>query len=127
MDIDSFQIFDLERHDTRDVDDQHVNGNLTVIWRDWDDHHLKSPKMVYLTSVGPNEKKGPHLHTQRNSFFSCIKGKVHFIIKDKTEIYAICPCCTDKIIQECNNCKGNGNCKNNTCTMKDCKILEHNK
>ncbi len=41
MDIDSFQIFDLERHDTRDVDDQHVNGNLTVIWRDWDDHHLK--------------------------------------------------------------------------------------
>ena len=47
-----------------------------------------------------------------------------FIIKDKTEIYAICPCCTDKIIQECNNCKGNGNCKNNTCTMKDCKILE---
>ena len=87
MDIDSFQIFDLERHDTRDVDDQHVNGNLTVIWRDWDDHHLKSPKMVYLTSVGSNEKKGPHLHTQRNSFFSCIKGKVHFIIKDKTGTY----------------------------------------
>ena len=85
--MNSFQIFDLERHDTTDVADQHVNGYLTVIWRDWDDHNLKSPKMVYLTSVESNEKKGPHLHTQRNSFFSCIKGKVIFIIKDKTGTY----------------------------------------
>ena len=49
-----------------------------------------------------------------------------FIIKDKTEIYAICPCCTDKIIQECDNCVGIGNCSDNTCTMKNCKIVGHN-
>ena len=87
METDSFKIFNLERHDTKDIIDKHVNGELTVIWRDWDNHNLKLPKMIYITSVKPNEKKGPHLHTKRNSFFTCIQGKVIFIIKDRIGIY----------------------------------------
>jgi hypothetical protein len=49
-----------------------------------------------------------------------------FCIKDNVEIYDMCPCCTDKIIQKCIDCKGHGNCPDNTCTMKDCKIVGHN-
>ena len=69
MDNNSFKIYDLERHDTKDILDNHINGELTVIWRDWDNHNLQSPKMMYITSVKSGEKKGPHLHTERNSFF----------------------------------------------------------
>ena len=44
MGTDSFKIFNLERHETKDIIDNHVNGELTVIWRDWDNHDLKLPK-----------------------------------------------------------------------------------
>lgn len=87
MDILPVKIVGLEKHETRDVVDRHVNGELTVIWRDWDNHELQMPKMVYITSVEPKEKKGPHLHTQRNSFFTCIQGEVIFVIRDKDGIY----------------------------------------
>ena len=79
--VTDFHIIELEKHETKDINDKHVNGNLTVVWRDWDNHTLESPKMVYITSVNPQETKGPHLHTKRNSFFSCIHGKVIFIIR----------------------------------------------
>ena len=72
----------LEVHPTKDVLDNHVNGSLTVIWRDWDKILPTEPKMVYVSSVNPGEKKGPHLHTKRDSYFVCIKGKVVFIVKD---------------------------------------------
>jgi dTDP-4-dehydrorhamnose 3,5-epimerase len=72
----------LEVHSTKDVLDNHVNGSLTVIWRDWDKILPSEPKMVYVSSVNPGEKKGPHLHTKRDSYFVCIKGKVVFIVKD---------------------------------------------
>jgi len=72
----------LEKHQTKDVKDQHVNGTLTVIWRDWDDILPIVPKMVYISSVNPGEIKGPHLHTKRDSYFVCIRGKVVFIAKD---------------------------------------------
>ena len=29
-------VIKLEKHDTKDVRDQHINGSLTVVWRDWD-------------------------------------------------------------------------------------------
>ena len=77
----------LDIHDTKDVDDQHVNGKLTVIWRDWDNLIEHEPKMVYISSINPSEKKGPHLHTVRDSYFVCIKGKVVFIIKTKDGNY----------------------------------------
>ena len=87
MDTNSYKIFNLEKHQTKDTTDNHVNGELTVIWRDWDNHELELPKMVYITSVEPKEKKGPHLHIERNSFFTCIQGEVTFIIKDSKNIF----------------------------------------
>ena len=85
MSIDDF-IIKLEKHNTKDIQDQHVNGSLSVIWRDWD-QIIESPKMVYVSSVNPNEIKGPHLHTKRNSFFTCIHGKVIFILKTGVDEY----------------------------------------
>ena len=38
--------------------------------------------MVYISHVNPHEIKGPHLHTKRDSYFICIRGKVVFIAKD---------------------------------------------
>ena len=72
----------LETHHTKDVNDQHINGSLTVIWRDWDKILPFEPKMIYVSSVNPGERKGPHLHTKRDSNFVCVRGKVVFIIKD---------------------------------------------
>lgn len=71
----------LETHETRNIDNQHVNGSLTVVWRDWDEIIQHHPKMIYVTSVGRGEIKGPHLHLRRNSYFLCIKGRVVFIIR----------------------------------------------
>lgn len=77
----------LEKHDTKNIFDKHVNGSLTVIWRDWDKKFPIDPKMIYTTKVFPREKKGPHLHKKRDSFFVCVHGKVVFIIKDQTGKY----------------------------------------
>jgi dTDP-4-dehydrorhamnose 3,5-epimerase len=73
--------FDLEIHDTKNTQSNETNGSLIVIWRDWDDIIKNHPKMVYVSSVNPGELKGPHLHTKRNSYFTCIHGKVIFILK----------------------------------------------
>ena len=73
----------LEVHPTKSTVDEHENGSLTVIWRDWDNIIKNHPKMIYVSSVNPNEIKGPHLHTKRNSYFTCIHGKVIFIIQRK--------------------------------------------
>ncbi len=72
----------LETFPTKNVVDDHVNGKLTVIWRDWDNILKSNPKMVYISHVDPHEIKGPHLHTKRDSYFVCVRGKVVFIAKD---------------------------------------------
>ena len=77
----------LEVHSTKSTKDGHENGSLTVIWRDWDNIIKYHPKMIYVSSVNPNEIKGPHLHTKRNSYFTCIHGKVIFIIQKKDGNY----------------------------------------
>lgn len=77
----------LETHPTKDVKDQHVNGSLTVIWRDWDSIINKPIKMIYVSSVNSKEIKGPHIHTKRTSYFVCIHGKVVFIVRDKDGNY----------------------------------------
>jgi len=84
---DKAQEIKLEIHHTKDINDQHVNGSLTVVWRDWDKIIELTPKMVYVSTVNPGEIKGPHLHKKRNSYFTCIHGKVVFIIQDKTGSY----------------------------------------
>ena len=78
---------DLENHETKNISDSHVNGNLTVIYRDYDKIIKNEPKMVYVSSVNSLEIKGPHLHKKRNSYFTCIHGKVIFIIKDENGKY----------------------------------------
>ena len=88
MEDKTIHIIKLEKHLTKDITDQHVNGSLTVIWRDWDNIITNHPKMVYISSVNPGEIKGPHLHTRRDSYFVCIHGKVVFIVKDKNGKYS---------------------------------------
>lgn len=80
-------IIKLEQHDTKDIVDNHTNGSLTVIWRDYDKFLEHHPKMVYVSSVKSGEIKGPHIHTKRNSYFSCIQGSVIFIIKNSDGTY----------------------------------------
>ena len=78
----------LETHETKDVNDKHVNGKLTVVWRDYDNLIKTPPKMVYVSSVNAHEIKGPHVHTKRESYFVCISGKVIFIIKNHDGSYS---------------------------------------
>ena len=80
-------IINLESHQTRDTNDSHVNGELAVVWRDWDNIIKNHPKMVYLSSINASEVKGPHIHTKRESYFTCIEGKVVFILKIKDGEY----------------------------------------
>jgi len=62
MTIKSVSVIELEKHLTKDIHDSHTNGELTVVWRDWDNIIKKIPKMVYVSSINPREIKGPHLH-----------------------------------------------------------------
>jgi len=77
-----FFVQELERHETKDVSDSHINGELTVIWRDWDNIIKEYPKMVYVNTVNSGEIKGPHLHKNRTTYFSCIQGEIIIVIRD---------------------------------------------
>ena len=78
----NFSVWDLEKHQTRDITDSHINGELTVVWRDWDNLIKNHPKMVYVNSVNPGEIKGPHIHKNRTTYFFCVHGNVVFVIQD---------------------------------------------
>ena len=82
MEEKNFSVYDLEKHQTKDIADSHINGELTVIWRDWDNLIKNHPKMVYVNSVNSGEIKGPHIHKNRTTSFSCIHGNVVLIIQD---------------------------------------------
>jgi len=86
VDKQNFSVIDLEKHETKDINDSHKNGELTVIWRDWDGI-IKNPQMIYLNSVNPREIKGPHIHQNRTSYFLCIEGKMVIIVKDNNGKY----------------------------------------
>ena len=86
-DMENIKHIELEKHETRDINDQHVNGSLTVVWRDWDKIIKNEPKMVYISAVNSGEIKGPHIHLKRNSYFVCIHGKVVFILKRNNDEY----------------------------------------
>ena len=86
MEKEDFSVFQLENHETKDVLDAHINGELTVIWRNWDEI-IKNPEMIYLNSVNPGEIKGPHMHKNRTSYFLCIEGKMIIVIQDKNGEY----------------------------------------
>ena len=81
---------ELEKHETKDVLNSHVNGELTVVWRDWDNIIKDHPKMVYVNTVNPGEIKGPHLHKNRTTYFSCIHGNIVLVIRsDDGEFHEI--------------------------------------
>ena len=82
MENKNFSELYLEKHQTKDITDFHINGELTVIWRDWDNLIKNHPKMVYVNSVNSGEIKGPHIHKNRTTSFSCIHGNVVLIIQD---------------------------------------------
>ena len=82
MDDKNFFVWDLEKHQTIDTTDSHINGELTIIWRDWYNIITNHPKMIYVNSVNPGETKGPHLHKNRTTYFSCIHGSIVLIIQD---------------------------------------------
>ena len=82
MDYKKF-VINLEKHQTKDVNDSHINGELTVIWRNWDKIFPKNPEMVYVNTVNPKEIKGPHLHKNRTTYFYCVSGKITIVVEDK--------------------------------------------
>ena len=82
MDDKNFFVWDLEKHQTIDTTDSHINGELTIVWRDWDNIITNHPKMIYVNSVNPGETKGPHLHKNRTTYFSCIHGSIVLVIQD---------------------------------------------
>ena len=82
MDDKNFFVWDLEKHQTIDTRDSHINGELTIVWRDWDNIITNHPKMIYVNSVNPGETKGPHLHKNRTTYFSCIHGSIILVIQD---------------------------------------------
>mgnify|MGYP000501151216 FL=1 len=82
MENKNFSVLDLEQHQTKDTTDSHINGELTVIWRDWDNLIKNHPKMVYVNTVNPGEIKGPHIHKNRTTYFFCVHGNVVFVIQD---------------------------------------------
>ena len=86
MDKKNYSVWDLEKHQTKDIKDSHINGDLTVIWRDWDDI-IKNPEMIYVNTVNPGEIKGPHVHKNRTSYFYCIEGKMVIIVQGKNGEY----------------------------------------
>ena len=81
MKEESFRVLDLEKHQSKDINDAHINGELAIVWRDWD-KVINDPKMVYVNSVNPGEIKGPHIHKKRTSYFYCISGKMVIIVRD---------------------------------------------
>jgi len=86
MEKEDFTVFELETHETKDILDDHKNGELTVIWRNWDEI-INEPDMIYLNSVNPGERKGPHIHKNRTSYFFCLQGKMIIVIRDKSGNY----------------------------------------
>tara|TARA_B110000116_G_scaffold272449_1_gene297727 strand:- start:8620 stop:9072 length:453 start_codon:yes stop_codon:yes gene_type:complete len=86
VDKQNYSVWDLEKHQTKDIKDSHINGDLTVIWRDWDDI-IKNPEMIYVNTVNPGEIKGPHVHKNRTSYFYCIDGKMVIIVQGKNGEY----------------------------------------
>ena len=82
MDDKNFFVWDLEKHQTKDTTDSHINGELTIIWRDWDNIITNPPKMIYVNYINPGEIKGPHIHKNRTTYFSCIHGSIVLVIQD---------------------------------------------
>ena len=54
------------------------NGFVLPIWSVHEAAHLR-PDQIYMTSVAPGARKGPHLHMERRGLFICIRGNVRIV------------------------------------------------
>ena len=54
MDEQNFSVLELERHETKDVSDSHKNGELTVIWRNWDNMIKNKSEYFNTYKMGAN-------------------------------------------------------------------------
>jgi len=81
----SVKLIDLQLIQTKDVRDGHQNGWFIPVWRDWDKIYDLEPKMAYIATCFSGEIKGPHLHKERWSFLTVLKGTVAFIVKEDNE------------------------------------------
>lgn len=60
--------------------DGRENGRLITIWNVLNNPELR-PDQVYVTTVFPNERKGPHLHKKRRGLFCCVRGEVRIVVR----------------------------------------------
>lgn len=63
------------------------NGRLYSIWKHYEGQREVPPMELYITTFEPNVLKGPHLHKTRWDYFTCIRGRVLIVVKDKDNSY----------------------------------------
>ena len=57
------------------------NGFLVTVWSELENPELR-PSQVYLTTIAPHSRKGPHLHRIRRGFFTVLAGKVTVVQRE---------------------------------------------
>ncbi|MCP4179641.1 MAG: cupin domain-containing protein [bacterium] len=69
--------------------DGKTNGFLITILNEHEKFLKKEqwPRQVYCTVAYPKETKGPHLHKKRWQLYTCIKGNIKIVIKNKNEYF----------------------------------------
>ena len=85
MDDEYFKIIDLEKHETKDNQDQHVNGSLTVVWRDWDNIIKDELKMIYVSSVNPVKLK-VLIYIQKEIAILCVFTVRSFLLFKRNQV-----------------------------------------
>lgn len=73
--------------ETKDASGQR-NGALIAIWNELEDDWR--PAQVYVTTVNPGCRKGPHLHLRRTGRFVCVAGAVTMRIRTEEGEYLEC-------------------------------------
>ena len=59
------------------------NGCIIRVWEEDIELQDYRPKHVYVTTVLPGSRKGPHMHMKRDSLFCCIHGQILILIDGK--------------------------------------------
>lgn len=65
------------------------NGVLVPIYNIHDNFVQGAVQQVYLTTLEPGCRKGPHLHKKRTGYFTCIQGNIMIVTQVDAETYLI--------------------------------------
>ena len=68
MESSNLSVHKLETHPTKDVSDSHVNGELTVVWRDWDDILPNPPKIEARQLINDRSRSSEGVRSFRWTF-----------------------------------------------------------